>query len=86
MAIGKSIVFNVMHVINVAQGWIAMLGGYAAYWLFTLYGMDPFLSLFFHNSDVFADRRRLSHYLFEAHHRQGFPPSDRYHFQRCLND
>ncbi|MEM2256415.1 MAG: branched-chain amino acid ABC transporter permease [Candidatus Bathyarchaeia archaeon] len=46
IALGKSIVFNVMHVINVAQGWMAMLGGYATYWFFKIYQLDPLLSLF----------------------------------------
>jgi branched-chain amino acid transport system permease protein len=44
-AVGLSLVFGVMKVLNVAHGELLMLGGYASFWLFALYGVDPFLSL-----------------------------------------
>lgn len=44
-AVGIAMVFGVTKFLNVAHGELLMLGGYACYWLFTLYGMDPFLSL-----------------------------------------
>jgi branched-chain amino acid transport system permease protein len=44
-AAGLSLVFGVLRVLNVAHGDIIMLGGYAAFWLFALLGLDPFLSL-----------------------------------------
>ena len=34
-----------MKVLNVAHGELIMLGGYAAFWLFALLGLDPFVSL-----------------------------------------
>ena len=45
VALGMALIFGVMRVINVAHGTLLMLGGYATYWLFALYGMNPFLSL-----------------------------------------
>lgn len=44
-AVGLSLVFGVLRVLNVAHGELLMLGGYATFWLFTLLGVDPFLSL-----------------------------------------
>src|SRR5206468_1138492 len=44
-AAGLSLVFGVLKVLNVAHGELIMLGGYAAFWLFALFGLDPFLSL-----------------------------------------
>lgn len=45
IGIGLSIIFGVMKVINFAHGDILMLGMYLAYGLFTLIGLDPFVSL-----------------------------------------
>jgi branched-chain amino acid transport system permease protein len=44
-AVGLSLVFGVMRVLNVAHGELLMLGGYASIWLFTLLKVDPFISL-----------------------------------------
>ena len=44
-AVGLSLVFGVTKILNVAHGELLMLGGYASFWLFTLFGMDPFASL-----------------------------------------
>ena len=44
-AAGLSLVFGVLRVLNVAHGELIMLGGYGAFWLFDLCGLDPFLSL-----------------------------------------
>jgi branched-chain amino acid transport system permease protein len=44
-ALGLSLVFGVLKILNVAHGELMMLGGYAAFWIFNLYGIDPFLSL-----------------------------------------
>ncbi|MBW2027825.1 MAG: branched-chain amino acid ABC transporter permease [Deltaproteobacteria bacterium] len=45
IAVGLSLTFGVMKILNVAHGEFLMLGGYVAFWLFTLIGLDPFLSL-----------------------------------------
>jgi branched-chain amino acid transport system permease protein len=44
-AVGLSLVFGVLKVLNVAHGDLIMLGGYAAFWLFALLGLDPLTSL-----------------------------------------
>jgi branched-chain amino acid transport system permease protein len=44
-AVGLSLVFGVLRVLNVAHGELLMLGGYASIWLFLLLRIDPFLSL-----------------------------------------
>jgi len=44
-AVGLALVFGVTKILNVAHGELMMLGGYAAFWLFTLYDIDPFLAL-----------------------------------------
>ncbi len=45
VALGLALVFGVMRVINLAHGTLLMLGSYTTYWLFALYGINPFLSL-----------------------------------------
>ena len=45
MAIGMSLIWGVMDIINIAHGSFIMLGAFTTYWLFTLFGVDPFLSL-----------------------------------------
>jgi len=44
-AVGLSLVFGVTKFLNVAHGELLMLGGYASFWLFTLWSVDPFVSL-----------------------------------------
>jgi branched-chain amino acid transport system permease protein len=45
-AAGLSLVFGVLRVLNVAHGELLMLGGYLSFWLFSLAGIDPFVSVF----------------------------------------
>ena len=45
-AVGLSLVFGVMKMLNVAHGELLMLGGYVTFWFFSLYKIDPFLGLF----------------------------------------
>jgi branched-chain amino acid transport system permease protein len=44
-AAGLSLVFGVLRVLNVAHGELLMLGGYTSFWLFNLFGVDPFVSV-----------------------------------------
>jgi branched-chain amino acid transport system permease protein len=45
MAVGLSLGFGVLRIINFAQGEMIMLGAYGAFWFFTLLGVDPIISL-----------------------------------------
>ncbi len=45
IGIGLTIIFGVMRVINFAHGEIMMVGMYMTYFLFTLLGIDPFVSV-----------------------------------------
>jgi branched-chain amino acid transport system permease protein len=44
-AVGLALVFGVTKFLNVAHGELLMFGGYASFWIFTLLGVDPFVSL-----------------------------------------
>lgn len=44
-AVGLSLVFGVLRVLNVSHGELIMFGGYGSFWLFSLYNIDPFVSL-----------------------------------------
>ncbi len=45
VALGFSLVWGIMNIINLAHGSFVMLGAYVTYVLFTNYHVDPFLSL-----------------------------------------
>lgn len=46
MATGLTLIFGVMRVINIAHGALLIFSAYISYWLFTSFGIDPFLSVF----------------------------------------
>ena len=45
VAVGLSLIFGVMKILNIAHGEFLMVCGYVAFWVFDLYDTDPFLSL-----------------------------------------
>jgi branched-chain amino acid transport system permease protein len=45
VTIGLALLFGVMKYLNIAHGSFMMIGGYASYWLFTLWDIDPILSI-----------------------------------------
>jgi len=45
VTIGLALLFGVMKYLNIAHGSFMMIGGYASYWLFTLWNIDPILSI-----------------------------------------
>ena len=45
VALGFSLVWGIMNIINLAHGAFVMLGAYTAYVLFAAWHVDPFLSI-----------------------------------------
>lgn len=45
VALGLALAFGVLKVLNVAHGELLMLGGYVAFFAFTSWGLDPYVSL-----------------------------------------
>jgi branched-chain amino acid transport system permease protein len=45
IAVGLSLIFGVMGVINFAHGQMMVMAMYVSYWIFVLFGIDPYLSL-----------------------------------------
>jgi branched-chain amino acid transport system permease protein len=41
VALGLNLIYGTMRLLNVAHGELVMLGGYAVFWLFTLWGVPP---------------------------------------------
>lgn len=53
-AIGFTLIFGVMGVLNLTHGAVVVLGGYIAYFAWTLLGIDPFLSIPLSIATMFA--------------------------------
>jgi branched-chain amino acid transport system permease protein len=45
VTIGLALLFGVMKYLNIAHGSFMMIGGYTSYWLFTLWHVDPIVSI-----------------------------------------
>lgn len=45
VALGLTIIFGVMNIVNFAHGEFLMVGMYAAYWCYLLFGLDPVLGM-----------------------------------------
>jgi branched-chain amino acid transport system permease protein len=45
IAVGLTLIFGIMRVVNFAHGEFLMLGMYLAFWSFTLWGLDPYFIL-----------------------------------------
>ena len=46
IAVGLTLIFGVMRVVNFAHGEFLMIAMYVAFWAFTLLNFDPYLTLF----------------------------------------
>ncbi|MCL6560719.1 MAG: branched-chain amino acid ABC transporter permease [Firmicutes bacterium] len=45
VAVGLTLIFGVMQIVNFAHGALMMLGMYVTYWAFTLLGINPYVSI-----------------------------------------
>src|SRR5471030_2400612 len=45
VAVGLTMIFGVMDIVNFAHGEFLMFGMYASFWLFSLYALDPLFTL-----------------------------------------
>ena len=54
IAVGLTLIFGVMRVVNFAHGEFLMLGMYLAFWAFTLLGLDPYVTLVLGLPVIFA--------------------------------
>jgi branched-chain amino acid transport system permease protein len=44
-AVGFSLIFGVLRIVNIVHGEFIMLGAFVTYWLFSLYKIDPFITI-----------------------------------------
>jgi branched-chain amino acid transport system permease protein len=63
-AVGLSLVFGVLRMLNVSHGELIMLGGYVSFWLFTLWRVDPFVSILLSGPALFLTGAVLYRLLF----------------------
>ncbi len=64
-AVGLSLIFGVLRILNVAHGELLMLGGYVAFWSFIGLGLDPFVALLIVVPVMFALGVALQFVLFD---------------------
>jgi len=46
IAVGLTLIFGIMRVVNFAHGEFLMLGMYTAFWAYSLWSLDPYFVLF----------------------------------------
>lgn len=46
IAVGLNLIYGTMRLLNIAHGELIMLGAYITYWLYTLWGVSPLISMF----------------------------------------
>ena len=68
VASGLTLIFGVLRIINFAHGAVMMLAMYASYWLFVLYGVDPYASVLITAPLFFAIGAGIEKALIEPNH------------------
>jgi len=46
IAVGLNLIYGTMRLLNIAHGELIMVGAYTTYWLYTIWGVSPLLSIF----------------------------------------
>lgn len=54
LSIGLTLIFGVLRIVNFAQGEFIMLAMFGAFWLYQLWGIDPYLSIFIVTPAIFV--------------------------------
>lgn len=65
VALGLALIYGVLHIINFAHGSLLMLALYAGYFLFSLAGVDPYLSILILAPAFFAFGYVLQRYVIQ---------------------
>ena len=63
IGLGMALIMGVMRVINLAHGDFMMIAMYIAYWLFTLFDIDPYVSVFIAAPALFLFGLAIQKYL-----------------------
>jgi branched-chain amino acid transport system permease protein len=63
MAIGFSVIWGVMNIINLAHGSMIIMGAYITYWLWRAWGIDPFATIPISGAALFCFGFLLQKYL-----------------------
>lgn len=63
VGMGFALVFGIMNVINLAHGALIMLGAYVTFWLWKLFGIDPFLIIPISMASIFVVGWLMQRYL-----------------------
>lgn len=66
IATGLNVIFGVMKILNIAHGELLMLGAYMTYWMFTLWGISPLVSLPLVTAVMFLFGMLIQKYLIEV--------------------
>lgn len=54
LALGFSLVWGIMNIVNLAHGALILVGAYAAFWLFSQWHVDPFIGIIFSMAVLFV--------------------------------
>ncbi len=65
VAIGLTLIFGVVRIVNFAQGEFVMLGMYLSFWLWKLWGIDPYVSLLITMPVLFCFGVLVQRFLFQ---------------------
>ncbi len=63
IGLGMALIMGVMRIINLAHGDLMMVAMYIAYWLFTIFGIDPYISVFVATPALFVFGMGLQKFL-----------------------